>query len=223
MFLTELGRGTVAVAILGPTVVAACVDSGEPAGVSEAIDDRRRPLDDDADTTGADASDGDANVDEGALRWEQVSLGFVSAYVLVRGNSAAVVDTGTPGSAMDILRGLRALNAGWDAVDHVILTHLHGDHVGGLGEVLGLAPDAAAYAGEADVAGIDSPRALLPVNDGDEVFGLQILGTPGHTPGHISVLDADSGTVGRRRRAQRARTAPWRGRIHSSPTDMDAG
>ena len=27
------------------------------------------------------------------------------------------------------------------------------------------------------------------MNDGEEIFGLQIIGTPGHTPGHISVYD----------------------------------
>ncbi|MCI0528740.1 MAG: MBL fold metallo-hydrolase, partial [Nitrospira sp.] len=30
---------------------------------------------------------------------------------------------------------------------------------------------------------------IKPVADGDEVFGLQIIATPGHTPGHICVFD----------------------------------
>ena len=33
---------------------------------------------------------------------------------------------------------------------------------------------------------------MRPVTDGEEVFGLQVVGTPGHTPGHIAVFDADS-------------------------------
>ena len=31
-----------------------------------------------------------------------------------------------------------------------------------------------------------------PVTDGQEVFGLQVVDTPGHTPGHIAVFDTDS-------------------------------
>ena len=37
--------------------------------------------------------------------------------------------------------------------------------------------------------GITVPRALTPVQDGDHVFDLQIVTTPGHTAGSISVLD----------------------------------
>jgi glyoxylase-like metal-dependent hydrolase (beta-lactamase superfamily II) len=51
------------------------------------------------------------------------------------------------------------------------------------------------YAGEADVSGITSETALKPVKDGDEVFGLQIIGTPGHTAGHVSVFDPSTGTL----------------------------
>jgi glyoxylase-like metal-dependent hydrolase (beta-lactamase superfamily II) len=33
------------------------------------------------------------------------------------------------------------------------------------------------------------------VVEGDLVFGLEIIATPGHTPGHISVLDAAGGVL----------------------------
>ncbi len=33
------------------------------------------------------------------------------------------------------------------------------------------------------------PRPLTAVGDGDRVFGLRIIHTPGHTPGSISVFD----------------------------------
>src|SRR5262249_17543865 len=58
-----------------------------------------------------------------------------------------------------------------------------------MGEVLAAAPQARMYAGAADMPQIKAPRTITPVKDGEEVFGLQILATPGHTPGHISVLD----------------------------------
>ena len=133
---------------------------------------------------------------EGAgFRWERVDLGFVSAYVLARAGEAVVVDTGTAGSEDDIAAGLERIGLGWEAVGHVIATHLHGDHVGSLGAVLDAAPDAIAYAGAEDIPSIRSPRPLVAVADGEDVFGLTIIATPGHTPGSISVLDPVGGIL----------------------------
>ena len=131
---------------------------------------------------------------DGAGGWRRVDLSFVSAYLLIRGDEAAVVDLGTDGSADAIGSALRAAGSGWGAVRHVILTHQHADHAGGLA---GVAPqvEAAFYAGEADLAGITSAKPLRPVRDGDEIFGLQIIGTPGHTAGHVSVFDPATGVL----------------------------
>lgn len=125
----------------------------------------------------------------GGVDARRVDLGFVNAYVLVRGKEAAVVDTGTAGNAPKIAEVVRGAGLGWDAVHHVILTHYHPDHVGSVGEVLGSAVRATAYAGAADIPQIRSPRPIKAVGDDDEVFGLRIIATPGHTPGHICVFD----------------------------------
>jgi glyoxylase-like metal-dependent hydrolase (beta-lactamase superfamily II) len=119
----------------------------------------------------------------------EVNLGFVNAYVLIRGKEAAVVDTGTPGNAGKIADVVRTAGLSWDAVQHVILTHYHPDHIGSIGEVLTSAPKATAYAGAADIPQIKSPRPLKAVGDNDEVFGLRVIATPGHTPGHVCVFD----------------------------------
>lgn len=162
--LFTAGAGVLGVAVLNTT--AACSDSpGRPAEASAAATD-----------------------------WRRVNLSFVSAYLLIRGGEAAVVDLGTAGSADAIGAALTAAGSGWTAVKHVILTHQHADHAGGLA---GVAPqvNAAFYAGTADVAAIDSPKPLKPVRDGDEIFGLQIIGTPGHTLGHVSVFDPSTATL----------------------------
>jgi glyoxylase-like metal-dependent hydrolase (beta-lactamase superfamily II) len=80
-------------------------------------------------------------------------------------------------------------------VRHILITHGHSDHWAGLDEVTARAPGAALYAGAAETASLpDWSRKwrLRPVSDGEEVFGLQVVETPGHTPGHIAVFDADS-------------------------------
>jgi len=119
----------------------------------------------------------------------RVNLGFVNAYVLIRGKEAAVVDTGTAGNGSKIADVVRTAGLGWDAVHHVILTHYHPDHIGSVGEVLGAAAKATAYAGAADIPQIKSPRPIKAVGDNDEVFGLRVVATPGHTPGHVCVFD----------------------------------
>ena len=64
------------------------------------------------------------------LRWQRANLGFVSAYVLARGNAATIVDTGVPGSAAAIGESLAALGLNYNDVEHVVLTHNHQDHAG---------------------------------------------------------------------------------------------
>lgn len=123
----------------------------------------------------------------------RVNLGFVNAYVLIRGKEAAVVDTGTPNNASKIADVVRTGGLDWNGVNHVILTHYHPDHIGSVGEVLGAAPKATAYAGAADIPQINSPRPLKAVADNDEVFGLRVIATPGHTPGPIYACTTRSG------------------------------
>ena len=119
----------------------------------------------------------------------RVSMDFVNAYVMVRGKEVAIVDTGLPNNGEKFAEVIKTAGLGWDAVGHVILTHYHRDHVGSMGEVLTAAPQAMVYAGAADMPQIQSPRPIKAVGDGEDVFGLQIIATPGHTPGHICVYD----------------------------------
>jgi glyoxylase-like metal-dependent hydrolase (beta-lactamase superfamily II) len=126
----------------------------------------------------------------GPVRVLRANLGIVNAYVLIRGREAAVVDTGTPNNAAKIADVVRTAGLSWDSVHHVILTHAHPDHIGSLGELLTAAEKATAYAGGADIPHIKSARAIKAVGDNDEVFGLRVIATPGHTPGHVSVFDA---------------------------------
>ncbi len=172
-FLADLGRGSFAIAILG---LAACTSDSNAAPASTTS----------TPTTSPATGDG--------LRWAQVKYSSVSAYVLVRGSSAAVVDTGNGGSD-EIGSTLATLGLTFDNVEHVILTHSHPDHIGGLSDLLAVSPTAMLYAGEADLAAIRSPNPLAAVGDGDSVFGLDVYNTPGHTPGSISIIDTEIGLL----------------------------
>ena len=185
--LVQAGRGGVGIAVLG---VAACgsEDSGN-AGTTPATSSG--PAESAAPVPGTPSGRTTAE----ALAWSRVDLGFVSAYVLVRGREAAVVDTGIAGSADAIGAVLDSAGPGWAGVRHVVLTHKHGDHAGSIGEVLADAPGARGYVGADDLPEVDSPQPLRALRDGDEVFGLQIVATPGHTPGHLAVFDPDTGVL----------------------------
>lgn len=134
-FLADLGRNGFAVAILGG-VVAACSDSDDTPGAGETTGTTGRPTGPTDATTGPNEQPGTTLPSVGSLTWEQVSLGFVSAYVLARGNSATLVDTGTAGSVNQIGETLRMLALTYDDVDHVVLTHHHPDHIGSLPDVM---------------------------------------------------------------------------------------
>lgn len=175
--ITDFGAAGVGVIILG-----ACAGSSEPAAVS-----------DDGNGTIPDQDPEQNPVSQ--LQLQHVSLGFVSAYVLVRGTEAAVVDTGTADSRDAILAGLDTMSVSPKMVRHIVLTHNHGDHTGGLAELEGDLTNATVYAGAADIGAIQSSLTLTEVDDGDEVFGMGIIGTPGHTPGSISLFDTASGIL----------------------------
>jgi glyoxylase-like metal-dependent hydrolase (beta-lactamase superfamily II) len=195
LFLAELGRGTVAIAVVG---IAGCSPAGSQVPSTADASASREPSPDGSPAASADGSPPPSDASSGAgdgVAWERVDLGFVSAYILARGGEAAVVDTGTAESEDDVAAALERIGLGWNAVGHVIVTHKHGDHMGSLGAVLEAAPAATGYAGAEDLAAISSPRPLVAVADGDQVFGLTIVATPGHTAGHVAVLDEVGGIL----------------------------
>ena len=177
--LVQTGRGAVGIAVLG---VAACSDTGQTSTAEDPP-----PAEDSEPTESGNTKTA------GAMSWERVDLDFVSAYVLVRGNEAAVVDTGVGGSAEAVGQVLDTAGPGWAGVRHVVLTHKHDDHAGSISDVLAEATSATGYVGQADLTEVDAQLSVL--GDGDEVFGLQVIATPGHTPGHLAVFDEDTGVL----------------------------
>lgn len=144
-----------------------------------------------------------------------------NAYVVAReaGAAAAVIDPG--GDAQMIIDEALADEL---AIQYVICTHGHADHIAAAGDVLEAtgaklviheldAPMLADPVGNISAfmgASVRAPSADVLVADGDSVkmdgLSLDVLHTPGHTPGGISVLVEDvlfsgdllfAGSVGR--------------------------
>jgi glyoxylase-like metal-dependent hydrolase (beta-lactamase superfamily II) len=136
-------------------------------------------------------------------------LRFVNAYLVREDDGFTLVDT-TLGGAADAL--IAAARSAGGPIRRVALTHGHGDHVGSLDalkerlgdaiEVLMPEVDARIHAGETVVEGKvpgswpklrTAPNFLL--TEGDRVGSLEVVATPGHSPGHVAFRDTRDGTV----------------------------
>lgn len=128
-------------------------------------------------------------VPPGMLGPDRVSI-EVRCFVVVGTGGVVLVDTGPPGSGEAIGKALARVGAAWSDVTDIVLTHRHFDHTGGLAESAELASGATVWAGADDAPEIpfNGGRAVRPLADGDLVGDLRVLHTPGHTPGHVSLL-----------------------------------
>ena len=198
MLLRDMGKAGLALIVMG---TAACASAGsDPTGTTPGDKPTTVGGDDPTTVGSGPASTSVASTTTGAGEghaWHRVNLGFVSAYILYRNGEATIVDTGVDGSAMSIESGLETIGLGWGDVSGLILTHKHPDHQGSVEGVLAATSDGLPwFAGAADIEAITAPTPGQAVGDGDTVDGaLQIIETPGHTPGHISVLDPVSGIL----------------------------
>jgi glyoxylase-like metal-dependent hydrolase (beta-lactamase superfamily II) len=112
----------------------------------------------------------------------------VRAFIVRGGDRVILVDTGMQADGADLDAGLVAADVDWSDVSDIVLTHHHPDHIGALAHAMTRAPNAAVWSG-------DEVPQTTQVGDGDRVGALRVLATPGHTPGHICLVDDDTGDV----------------------------
>lgn len=137
----------------------------------------------------------------------------VNCYLVREDDGLTLIDAGLPGSAAAIIAAAGGLGR---PIRRIVLTHAHGDHIGSLdalhqrlpeAEVLVSARDARFLAGDMSLDpgepqlklwGDYRTRATRPSSllyGGDQVGSLQVVSTPGHTPGHIALFDSRDGSL----------------------------
>jgi glyoxylase-like metal-dependent hydrolase (beta-lactamase superfamily II) len=134
---------------------------------------------------------------------------FVNAYLVREEDGFTLVDTTVGGGADDLIG---ASEAAGGQIRRIALTHGHGDHVGSV-EALKqrLGNDVQVLLGELDARILGGEKVVdgkLPgswpkvqwtpdvrLTPGDRVGSLEVVASPGHTPGHVSFLDTRDRTL----------------------------
>ena len=86
---------------------------------------------------------------------------FDAAYLIARGGRGLFVDSGTNFSVPRLLGALEAVGVAREAVDHVIPTHVHLDHAGGMGLLMQHLPNATMLVHPRGARHLIDPSALV--------------------------------------------------------------
>jgi len=140
-------------------------------------------------------------------------LGFVNAYLVREDDGFTLLDTMLPRSEKKILAAAEREGA---PIVRILLTHAHGDHVGSLDALHAALPEAEVLISARDARLLAKDMSLDPgepddklrggypgaktrptrtFEPGDTIGSLEVVASPGHTPGHVSFLDRRDGTL----------------------------
>ena len=146
-----------------------------------------------------------------------IQLLRVKAHAILEGDDVSLVDTGYAGSLPRIERSLADLGRTVSKVRRVICTHGHPDHAGGARALADLGVEI--YIHPTDATNLEiglgeavrrpsrgrffaaiTPRlpAFTPIADGDVLpvlGGLEVIHTPGHTPGSVCLYARQLGLL----------------------------
>ena len=109
----------------------------------------------------------------------------VAAYLMVEGDHAAFIDSGTQHSVPRLLATLDALGLTREQVDYVIPTHVHLDHAGGVGGLMQALPRAQAIVHPRGAPHLIDPSVLLA--GAQAVYGVDEVR---HLYGDVIAVDA---------------------------------
>jgi glyoxylase-like metal-dependent hydrolase (beta-lactamase superfamily II) len=140
-------------------------------------------------------------------------FGMVNAFLVREDDGFTVIDTMIGGSADRIIAAAGAAGA---PIARIVLTHAHSDHVGSLDALKERLPEAEVIISTREARLLAKDTSLDPdepkkelgggfpgaeskpdrtVDAGDRIGSLEVIASPGHTPGHIALLDVRDRTV----------------------------
>jgi len=131
----------------------------------------------------------------------------MNCYLVTEDDGLTLVDSTMSSPADDIAAIADQLGK---QLRRVALTHAHGDHVGGVSGVRQRFPEVEVSIAKRDAPILEGEKTLLPsepqtavkgyfvkvdwkpdrlLEPGDRIGSLEVVASPGHTPGHIAFLD----------------------------------
>jgi endoribonuclease LACTB2 len=120
----------------------------------------------------------------------------INSYIIADEGNAILIDPGfyEEDSLAIVQESLRDAS-----LESIVLTHTHPDHIEGIGLTSKVYPDVPIYVHELERAKVEHYQNVILVNMTKPVtvgtIELQPIFTPGHSPGHVSFYEANSGTA----------------------------
>ena len=147
---------------------------------------------------------------------------------LIMDDEMILVDTGRPGQGKGILNELKSMNIQLRDIKRILITHHDIDHVGNLA-LLENETDASIWASKGDIPYIcdeksrhgikkylsfimraKKPKNIQPYPEEQRIGDIEIIPTPGHTPGHVCLLYNNVLFVGDLFRSSKGQLKPMR-------------
>lgn len=139
--------------------------------------------------------------------FQLTQMGLMNCYLVREDDGFTLIDAVIGGQAERIMQAARQQGL---PIVRIALTHSHGDHVGSLDALHAALPEVPVAIGEREarfLAGdmsLDASEPQVPLrggfppiktkptlllNEGDCIGSLEVINTPGHSPGQIAFLD----------------------------------
>lgn len=146
---------------------------------------------------------------------------------IIRGKGIILVDTGLKWQGKGILKELAAKNIKLEDIKHIVLTHHDLDHIGNAAMLQRLtgaklwadSKDIPYIKGDIKRPGIkrifsiinkvEMPEEIYAYNRDVKIGDIQIIPTPGHTPGHVCILYKDVLFAGDLVKCQKEKIEPY--------------